>query len=197
MSASAAADPWRLWLAGWVLLTMVLAASAASVVLGALESSSGDAVTFKIEKFSPGDVTLRRHDDGTFSYEITTERGTTRFTPEAFTALLHEAQSDLPWWKQLLNTSSAAGVAWVLLGLLGQMLFSGRMVLQWVVTERQRRSVVPVGFWWLSLAGASMLLVYFVWRKDIVGVIGQCTGWLIYSRNLYFIYSHTESPHAG
>ncbi|MGD8441818.1 MAG: lipid-A-disaccharide synthase N-terminal domain-containing protein [Holophagae bacterium] len=80
------------------------------------------------------------------------------------------------------------GIAWVVLGLLGQVVFAGRMIVQWLISERSRRSVVPVAFWWMSLAGASMLLVYFLWRRDIVGVLGQCTGWIIYLRNLVLIY---------
>ena len=52
----------------------------------------------------------------------------------------------------------------------------------------RRRSVVPTIFWWMSLLGASMLLVYFIWRKDIGGILGQGTGWAIYARNLWMIY---------
>ncbi|MEO1236901.1 MAG: lipid-A-disaccharide synthase N-terminal domain-containing protein [Planctomycetota bacterium] len=88
----------------------------------------------------------------------------------------------------MLNITTAAGVAWVALGLLGQVLFTARMLVQWLASERQQRSVVPPVFWWLSLVGATMLLVYFVWRKDIVGVLGQSTGWAIYARNLALIY---------
>ena len=89
---------------------------------------------------------------------------------------------------RLLNITSPIGILWVLLGLTGQVLFTGRMILQWLVSEREKRSVVPVGFWWMSLSGASMLMLYFVWRKDIVGVLGQSTGWFIYARNLWLIY---------
>ncbi|NBC10815.1 MAG: hypothetical protein GVY24_03650 [Planctomycetes bacterium] len=78
---------------------------------------------------------------------------------------------------------------WVAVGLSGQVLFTGRMVVQWVVSERFKQSVVPTAFWWMSLCGASMLVIYFVWRKDIVGVLGQCTGWTIYVRNLWLIYA--------
>jgi lipid-A-disaccharide synthase-like uncharacterized protein len=45
-----------------------------------------------------------------------------------------------------------------------------------------------VAFWWMSLVGASMLLVYFIWRRDIVGILGQATGWFIYIRNLVLIH---------
>ena len=80
------------------------------------------------------------------------------------------------------------------LGFLGQLLFTGRMLVQWLVSERHRRSIVPPIFWWMSLAGASMLLTYFVWRRDIVGVLGQATGWMIYSRNLWLIYRTGAQP---
>ncbi|MAE60392.1 MAG: hypothetical protein CMJ49_03445, partial [Planctomycetaceae bacterium] len=53
---------------------------------------------------------------------------------------------------------------WVVIGLGGQVLFAGRLVVQWVASEKQRRSVVPNAFWWMALGGASMLLVYFIWR---------------------------------
>ena len=85
------------------------------------------------------------------------------------------------------------GIAWVGIGLLGQLLFAGRMLVQWLTSEKRGRSTVPVAFWWMSLTGASMLLVYFIWRKDVVGVLGQSTGWLIYARNLYLIHSHGGS----
>ena len=89
------------------------------------------------------------------------------------------------------NITTVAGVLWVGLGLLGQVLFTGRMVIQWLVSEKQQRSVVPPIFWHLSLAGASMLLAYFIWRKDLVGVIGQATGFFIYVRNVYLIHFAT------
>ncbi|HAI14296.1 MAG TPA: hypothetical protein DCM28_21505, partial [Phycisphaerales bacterium] len=72
---------------------------------------------------------------------------------------------------------------WVAVGLLGQVLFTGRMIVQWIASEKSKRSVVPTAFWWMSLIGASMLITYFIWRKDVVGVLGQATGWFIYVRN--------------
>ncbi|MDA0812051.1 MAG: lipid-A-disaccharide synthase N-terminal domain-containing protein [Verrucomicrobia bacterium] len=87
-----------------------------------------------------------------------------------------------------LNITSTAGIFWVGVGLLGQVLFTGRMIVQWIASEKEKRSIVPTSFWWMSLGGATMLIVYFVWRVDIVGVIGQATGWFIYVRNLWFVY---------
>ncbi len=111
-----------------------------------------------------------------------------RLPPDAFARLLLDEGRERGLVYRFLNITSAAGILWVGLGLLGQVLFTGRMLLQWLVSERARRSVVPVGFWWLSLVGASMLLAYFLWRRDLVGVLGQCAGWVVYVRNLWLIY---------
>lgn len=92
------------------------------------------------------------------------------------------------WIYHTLNISNPWGIAWVSLGLLGQAVFMGRMIVQWLSSERQGRSVIPVAFWWMSLIGATMLLVYFIWRRDIVGTLGQATGWFIYARNLSLIH---------
>ncbi len=132
--------------------------------------------------------------DGHRQFELISIDGTAeRLDAEAFAQRLYTAQHGKPWFYRLLNISSPIGFAWVLLGLLGQVLFTGRMVLQWLVSEKAKRSVVPHSFWWMSLAGASMLLTYFIWRRDVVGVLGQATGWLIYVRNLWLIYA----PRAG
>ncbi|MBI1369416.1 MAG: hypothetical protein GC162_12275 [Planctomycetes bacterium] len=86
------------------------------------------------------------------------------------------------------------GILWVSIGIIGQLLFTGRMIVQWISSEKSRKSVVPPAFWWMSLIGATMLMIYFVWRKDIVGVAGQGTGWFIYVRNIYFIHLSKKSP---
>lgn len=108
--------------------------------------------------------------------------------PKEFSRLVHERQYNQKWWHKLLNTTQWQGILWVSLGFVGQFLFTGRMLIQWIVSERKKQSVIPTIFWWLSLGGASMLLIYFIWRKDIIGVIGQTTGWIVYLRNLAFIY---------
>lgn len=109
-------------------------------------------------------------------------------SPEEFADLLYTGHSGRNRAFAFLNITSPVGIAWVGLGLLGQVVFAGRMLVQWLASERRRRSVVPVAFWWLSLGGATLLIVYFVWRKDAVGVLGQATGWFIYLRNLRLIY---------
>lgn len=101
------------------------------------------------------------------------------------------------WFFALLDITSWTGVFWVALGLFGQVLFTGRMLIQWLASEREKCSVVPASFWWLSLFGASMLIVYFIWRIDIVGVLGQSAGWLVYVRNLWFIYGKSSQVAAS
>jgi lipid-A-disaccharide synthase-like uncharacterized protein len=76
---------------------------------------------------------------------------------------------------------------WLLLGFGGQAVFMGRFVLQWLASERGRRSVIPVSFWYLSIVGALVLLVYAVHRRDPVFVAGQALGVAIYLRNLQLI----------
>lgn len=114
--------------------------------------------------------------------------GTDRMlTPEEFTRFYYGQKNSQGWLSVIFNITSPVGVAWVALGLGGQLLFTGRMLVQWIVSEKNKRSVVPVSFWWMSLIGATMLLVYFIWRRDIVGILGQSTGWVIYVRNLVLI----------
>jgi len=90
------------------------------------------------------------------------------------------------------NISSWFNFTWVAIGLVGQSAFFGRMFVQWVVSEKKRRSEVPELFWWFSLMGGVCLFTYFVWRVDVVGVLGQSTGVVIYSRNLRLIHKHRK-----
>lgn len=96
-----------------------------------------------------------------------------------------------PRWERMLmgffNITSWFSFGWVALGLAGQGAFLGRMLVQWVRSEREGASIVPALFWWLSLLGGVLLFAYFVWRRDIVGVMGQSTGVVIYARNLRLI----------
>ena len=76
----------------------------------------------------------------------------------------------------------------VVVGFAGQGLFAMRFILQWLTSEGQRKSVIPVAFWYFSVGGGSVLLLYAIWRQDPVIICGQSLGLLIYFRNLYFIY---------
>jgi lipid-A-disaccharide synthase-like uncharacterized protein len=107
------------------------------------------------------------------------------FGEKVYAAAMARAENPL---FRLFNVTGWIGVVWVSVGLLGQLAFTGRMLVQWVVSEKRRESVVPEVFWWLSLAGGMMLFAYFVWRQDIVGVLGQSSGVVIYGRNLRLIH---------
>ena len=78
---------------------------------------------------------------------------------------------------------------WLLLGLGGRVLFMLRFVVQWLHSERQRKSVIPESFWYFSIAGALVLLAYSVHRRDAVFIVGQVLGVAIYLRNLALIRS--------
>lgn len=151
---------------------------------------SGAETNLKIDL--PGaqsEANLVRLKDGRVAYVVKRlGAGTDRvLTPAEFAEILYRARSSRGWVEKLLNITSPAGMLWVSIGLLGQLIFTGRMLVQWMASERSKRSVIPVAFWWMSLGGAVMLVVYFVWRRDIVGVVGQGTGLFIYARNLVLI----------
>ena len=76
---------------------------------------------------------------------------------------------------------------WVILGLIAQGLFTMRFVVQWIASERVGRSVIPLAFWWFSVGGGLLLLVYALYRKDAVFILGQAFGVFVYLRNLYFV----------
>ena len=77
--------------------------------------------------------------------------------------------------------------AWVLLGFVAQAFFTMRFVVQWIASERARASVIPVAFWFFSLGGGVLLLIYALYRRDPVFIAGQALGLVVYVRNLYFI----------
>ncbi|MBP1092908.1 lipid-A-disaccharide synthase N-terminal domain-containing protein [Bradyrhizobium diazoefficiens] len=77
--------------------------------------------------------------------------------------------------------------AWVILGFVAQAFFTMRFVVQWIASERARKSVMPVAFWFFSVGGGALLLVYALYRKDPVFIAGQALGLLVYLRNVYFI----------
>jgi lipid-A-disaccharide synthase-like uncharacterized protein len=76
---------------------------------------------------------------------------------------------------------------WLAVGFVGQGLFSLRFLAQWLSSEREGRSVVPLSFWYFSVAGGATLLIYAIYRADMVFIIGQLTGLFIYGRNLRLI----------
>ena len=81
---------------------------------------------------------------------------------------------------------------WLIIGFGRQALFSLRFIVQWWQSERVGRSIIPIEFWYFSIAGALTLLVYAIYRADPVFIVGQSTGFFIYTRNLYLI-KHPKS----
>ena len=109
--------------------------------------------------------------------------GTAPSDPTLTTRILEWAHVTEPW--QL----------WVVVfGLGAQALFFCRWLVQWIASEGRGESHVPQSFWWLSLSGATLLLIYYVFRHEPVGVLGQCVGWAVYSRNLWLIRARREAP---
>lgn len=76
---------------------------------------------------------------------------------------------------------------WLAVGMIGQLIFGARFLVQWLVSEKRHHSVIPMSFWYLSLVGGLILLSYAVWRRDPVFIIGQAFGAVVYVRNIMLI----------
>ena len=87
------------------------------------------------------------------------------------------------WWAGISPTE----LIWLSIGFLAQLMFSMRFIIQWIASERAKRSIVPEAFWYFSLAGGMMLFAYAVYRGDPVFMLGQGMGLVIYARNLQLI----------
>lgn len=77
---------------------------------------------------------------------------------------------------------------WLAVGFLGQALFSARFIVQWLSSEKIKKSVIPKTFWYFSMAGGATLLAYAIHRQDPVFIVGQAAGLFIYARNLQFLW---------
>ena len=77
---------------------------------------------------------------------------------------------------------------WIALGFLAQAMFTMRFVVQWLASEKAGKSVMPIAFWFFSIGGGVLLLIYAIQRKDPVFIAGQSLGLFIYARNLMLIY---------
>jgi len=76
---------------------------------------------------------------------------------------------------------------WVLFGFFGQFVFAMRFIIQWIVSEKKKESIVPLSFWYLSICGGVILLIYAIYKNDPVFMLGQATGLIVYARNLMLI----------
>jgi lipid-A-disaccharide synthase-like uncharacterized protein len=86
---------------------------------------------------------------------------------------------------------------WVVFGLLGQMLFGSRFIVQWIASERKKVSYIPRVFWWLSLTGGLITLIYAIHIRDTVFTIAQGGGLIVYLRNLMLIYRGRQNAQPG
>ena len=77
---------------------------------------------------------------------------------------------------------------WLIIGFIGQALFSMRFIVQWIASEQKGESVIPTLFWYFSLAGGLTLLAYAIYKQDPVFILGQSAGAFIYIRNLFLIF---------
>ncbi|WP_456388218.1 lipid-A-disaccharide synthase N-terminal domain-containing protein [Desulfolithobacter sp.] len=88
---------------------------------------------------------------------------------------------------------TASETIWIGIGLTGQFFFTMRFIVQWIASERSRKSVIPELFWYFSITGSLVLLTYAIHRRDPVFILGQSMGSAIYLRNLYFIHKEKHS----
>src|ERR1700731_2752826 len=82
------------------------------------------------------------------------------------------------------------GLDWsylVILGMIGNATFSMRFLVQWIASERQGESIIPISFWYWSIAGSVIMFFYFVFRRDPVGILAYLPNSVIYIRNLMLI----------
>lgn len=87
----------------------------------------------------------------------------------------------------MMGTTSTADAAWLVVGLLGQLMFTARFLVQWFASEKAGKSVVPVAFWYFSIVGGLIVLAYGIRKLEPVIILGQLPGVVIYSRNLWLI----------
>ncbi len=87
--------------------------------------------------------------------------------------------------------------SWLIIGFLGQVMFSARFLVQWLASEKAGKSIVPFAFWIFSIIGSALLLSYAIYRKDPVFILGQSTGFLIYTRNIQLIFKEKKVKKAN
>ena len=96
-----------------------------------------------------------------------------------------------------LGASSTSDIIWLTVGLLGQLMFTARFIVQWIASERAGKSVMPVTFWYFSIFGGLIVLAYGVHKLDLVIILGQLPGVIVYSRNLWLIHKRGDKDQDG
>lgn len=99
-------------------------------------------------------------------------------------------QTVMEWF----HVGSRTELMWVIFGLTAQLMFTARFLVQWIASERVKKSVMPVAFWYFSMIGGVMLLAYAIYRWDPVFMLGQAFGVIVYSRNLLLIHRERRDP---
>ena len=89
----------------------------------------------------------------------------------------------------MFNNLSNIEIVFLTIGFIGQAFFASRFIAQWIYSEKKGKSSIPVIFWYLSIIGGINLLIYAIFRKDPVIIMGQSFGIFIYLRNLILIYN--------
>jgi lipid-A-disaccharide synthase-like uncharacterized protein len=93
----------------------------------------------------------------------------------------------------MLHHLNGLEIFWLTFGFIGQGLFGVRFLLQWLYSEKHRKSIIPVPFWWFSILGGVSLLIYAIHKRDLVFISGQLFGLIVYIRNLWLIHSERKS----
>ncbi|CAN7287274.1 Uncharacterized N-terminal domain of lipid-A-disaccharide synthase [Bosea sp. OK403] len=86
---------------------------------------------------------------------------------------------------------------WLAFGIIAQLLFTARFLVQWLVSEREGNSVMPLSFWYFSMAGGAMTLVYGIVKREPIIIMGQALAVVIYVRNLMLIFSNRKRRSAS
>jgi lipid-A-disaccharide synthase-like uncharacterized protein len=92
-----------------------------------------------------------------------------------------------------LGADTATDAIWLLVGLLGQLMFTARFIVQWIASEKAGKSVVPIAFWYFSMIGGAVVLAYGIHKLEPVIIMGQLPGVIIYSRNLWLINKESKA----
>lgn len=90
---------------------------------------------------------------------------------------------------EYFNISSTRDLIWLSIGIVAQLSFSARFLVQWISSEKAGKSVMPIAFWWFSICGGMLLLAYGFYRGEPVIILGQSFGIIVYFRNLWLIYA--------
>lgn len=94
---------------------------------------------------------------------------------------------------EYFKVTSTLDLIWLSIGLFAQLMFSARFLIQWISSEKARKSVMPIAFWWFSIMGGLLLLAYGVYRGEPVIILGQAFGVVVYARNLWLIHVEKRS----